>query len=492
MISVVVPALNEEAYLPSCLESLQKQVYNDKFEIVVVDNNSRDRTAAVARKFKVKVVRCERVGITAARQAGADAASGEIIVQADADTLYPPDWLTRIANHFSDPNVVAVGGNYSYREQFVGAKAAWAKAEFGLRNFVNFVSGRIFQKPPFISGANFAFRKDAFVKIGGYKEGSFYPDQFDLANRLGRLGEVVADSKLTVKTSSRRINKSVAMLLRDTLVNFFTALIHFFSFITGRVPRPVIRTSIRLSPIILIAGLLVYGYFIPTSEVFGKVYDKAETSDKVIALTFDDGPNEPYTSQILDILKAHNIKASFFVIGENVQRYPDTVKRIVAEGNVLGDHSYFHNANHALTMEGCQDLKIAQKIINETTGLDPALYRPPHGKKSPWELDCVKDEGMAEIMWTDSANELNKYVFFGKPSPEAVAQSIIRKAGPGKIIDLHDGYGTCHNCSRSDKSVTVEALPLIIEGLQKEGYRFLTVPELVNISAYNNGSEEHV
>lgn len=139
-----------------------------------------------------------------------------------------------------------------------------------------------------------------------------------------------------------------------------------------------------------VVSFTAYGYFVPSSPVFGKVYADESTKNKVVALTFDDGPNEPYTSQILDILAASNIKTTFFVIGHNVEQYPDSAARIIADGNVLGNHSYSHNANHALTDLGARDLEHAQVTINSTLGILPHLYRPPHGKKSPWELESVK------------------------------------------------------------------------------------------------------
>jgi peptidoglycan/xylan/chitin deacetylase (PgdA/CDA1 family) len=240
------------------------------------------------------------------------------------------------------------------------------------------------------------------------------------------------------------------------------------------------RVAFRVSPVAVIIILLAYGYFIPTSPVFGKVYYKGDNHNKVVALTFDDGPNEPYTSEVLDILDKYNVKATFFCVGKNVELYPETAKRIVAEGHVLGNHSYTHNANHALTEYGARDMMVAEKAISDTVGVKPHLYRPPHGKKSPWELEEVSDQGMIEVTWSVSTGELNTH------SSEKVAERIVDETHRGEIILLHDGYGTSHNCSQADKSLTVEALPLIIEKLQAEGYTFVTVPDLLDVPAYNN------
>lgn len=241
------------------------------------------------------------------------------------------------------------------------------------------------------------------------------------------------------------------------------------------------RLSAKLAPIMVIfVAFISYGYFVPTSPVFGKVYYKGSSAEKTVALTFDDGPNEPYTSEILDILDKYGIKATFFVIGQNVEEYPAVAKRIIQEGDVLANHSYSHQANHALTDYGAKDMDKAEEVIFKTLGIKPHLYRPPHGKKTPWELDEVKDQKMIEVTWDVAAPELNK------TSAVSLADKIVGKVKPGKIILLHDGYGTSHNTSKANKSLTVEALPLIIEKLQAEGYSFATVPELLDVPAYNN------
>jgi peptidoglycan/xylan/chitin deacetylase (PgdA/CDA1 family) len=251
---------------------------------------------------------------------------------------------------------------------------------------------------------------------------------------------------------------------------------------------PLVRTPARLAASVslaIIVSLFSYGYAAPGAQVFGKVYYTSKTSDKVVALTFDDGPNEPYTSQILDILDSYGVKATFFVVGKNVELYPETVRRIVAEGDVLGNHTYSHKANHAVTVGGDNDIELAQEAIFNVTGFKPHLYRPPHGKKSPWELKYLKREELVEVTWSAAANEAHDELLFGASVPEEVAKEIISKAKPGRIILLHDGYGTNHGDAKSDKSLTVKVLPSIIEELQKEGYRFVNVPELLDIPAYD-------
>ncbi|MGA7677404.1 MAG: polysaccharide deacetylase family protein [Dehalococcoidia bacterium] len=482
MISVIIPALNEEKFLSDCLESLINQDYEGEYEIIVVDNGSTDNTANIARNFGAKVVPCsERKCVSYVRQVGADVACGDIIAQADADTVYPRDWLTRIADHFySHPDTVAVAGRFIYRDP-----PSWAKFEYFLRDCANRLAAALFGRPFLVSGATFAFRRKAFLNVDGYEVTSYSSDQYGISSRLSKTGKVSYDRNLCILTSSRSVRKPLFLCIMEALVHIshwgtYMCKCYVNSFERFANKTTLRRVTIRLSPVVMLIILIMYGYVVPTSPVFGKVYYKGNCPEKVVALTFDDGPNEPYTSEILDILDSYKVKATFFVIGKNVELYPETAKRMIAEGHVLGNHSYSHNANHALTEYGAKDLAIAEEAIFNTVGVRPHLYRPPHGKKSPWELEEVKKQGLIEVTWSVSTGELNV------TSPVSVAQKIVSETRPDEIILLHDGYGTSHNCSKSDKSLTVEALPLIIEKLQAEGYRFVTVPELLDVPAYND------
>jgi peptidoglycan-N-acetylglucosamine deacetylase len=481
MLSVVVPAFNEEKLIKESLESLKKQDFQGEYEIIVVDNGSRDNTLQIARNMGIKVVSCPEKGVAFARQCGAEAACGEIIVQADADTIYPVWWLTRIAAHFKrHPGAVAVAGTFVYKNP-----PWWANFEYFLRVFFGMLSSLVFGRPLIISGANLAFTKKAFTQIGGYEHGAYSSDQINIATRLSTLGKVIYDGRLYCWTSERSVNKPVFSILAALVRNlsYFARYVGDTLGLVMKKRKPKLTsvstgTYLKIAIPALVIGILCYGYFVPASPVFGKVYYRSNTTSKVIALTFDDGPNEPYTSQILDILHEYDVPATFFLVGNNVVLYPETARRILAEGSVIGDHSYYHNANHALTLNADKDILLTQQTIFETTGVRPYLYRPPHGKKTPWELEKIKAKGFVEILWNISTNELS-----GRPS-RFLAEQIIQKARPGGIILLHDGYGTLHNTTRADKSCTVEMLPLIIEKLNQEGYSFVTVPDLLDIAAY--------
>jgi peptidoglycan/xylan/chitin deacetylase (PgdA/CDA1 family) len=490
MISIVIPALNEEKLLPDCLNSLRNQDYTGEYEIIVADNGSTDRTPDIARQFGAKVISCTKEkSVFYARQVGAGAARGDIIAQADADTVYPVDWLRRIAEKFaSRPNVVAITGRFVYRKP-----PWWAIFEYFLRTFGNWITA-ISGMPLVISGATLAFRRWAYISAGGYLGITYSADQIGICRRLSKLGKVIYDKKLYVVTSSRAVQKPAYVILMDFFghlnrwawyfLNDQMRTLHEFTWKT----RPRRLATTILPSVVFILAFTAYGYFIPSSPVFGKVYSEESTKNKVVALTFDDGPNEPYTSQILKILADNNIKATFFTIGKNVELYPDSSKRIMAEGHVLGNHSYSHYANHALTEYGARDLERAQITFNSTLGVFPHLYRPPHGKKSPWELEAVKKLGMIEVTWDVSANDQHVFAVFGHPTPEIFAREIVKDVHPGSIVLLHDGFGTQHGTIKADRSLTVQTLPLIIAQLKEKGYSFVTVPELLDVPAYIGGT----
>lgn len=480
-VSIVIPAYNEEKNLPDCLESLKSQDFAGDYELIVVDNASLDGTAAVAQRYGVTPITCAKKGVFFARAAGAAAARGEIIAQADADTIYPKNWLTSIVKRFAEQKeAVAVGGPFLYRDP-----PWWAPVERYLKYFFNILSLLSFGRPFIVSGANFAFRKWAFLLIDGYDPHVYAADQFDLATRLSRIGRVIYDDRIRIRTSARTMQKPFFYAFLDLFV-------HMGRYARYELQAPLdffrsLPKKIHLSPgRLLVTGLIVipmtffaYGYFVPASPVFGTIYYKGNTNEKIIALTFDDGPNEPYTSQILSILRNRGIKATFFTPGYNVEAYPETAKRIIAEGHVLGNHSYSHDANHALSMQGMRDLSLAQERIHEVTGVYPHLYRPPHGRKSPWELQYVQEQGLVAVNWSIATPEL------AGRTPEQMADDVVSKAAPGGIILLHDGYGLEHGTEKANKSATVLALPIIIKKLSEKGYRFVTVAELLNIQPYH-------
>jgi peptidoglycan/xylan/chitin deacetylase (PgdA/CDA1 family)/glycosyltransferase involved in cell wall biosynthesis len=490
-ISVIIPARNEAKLIADTLHSLQNQTYEGDYEIVVVDNGSRDATAAIARECGVRVVSAgEKKSVYYARQVGADATDSDIIVQADGDTLYPEDWLQKIVDRLKDnPEAVAVSGRFLYRAFFL-----WSFIELTVRDWLNRISAFFFNRPFLVSGATFAFRRWAFNKVGGYRNIPYSADQHGMTTRLRKLGEVLYDPKIYCLTSTRSVQQPWFVLMMAITDNIARLMVDFGINLVSPKPKttgPTLRKRMALSISAILAlfiAFTAYGYFSPRSPVFGEVLFKGDPDNKCVALTFDDGPNGIYTTQILDILKEYDVKATFFVVGKNVELYPDITKRMLAEGHIIGNHSNTHNANHALSDQGCRDLIDAQEVIYKVTGVLPHLYRPPHGKKTPWELDCVEENNLIEITWGVGADEYADTGADLDQAAQAYADKIISRTYPGAVILLHDGYGIEHNNKNADKTLTVKALPLLIEQLLAQGYQFVTVSEMFGVPAYNEAS----
>lgn len=218
-------------------------------------------------------------------------------------------------------------------------------------------------------------------------------------------------------------------------------------------------------PVLLIWLLFTsYGVFSIQSGVFISSINKINTNKPEIAITFDDGPHAN-TPAILDLLKAYNAKATFFVIGENAQNNPEILQRIAHEGHQIGNHTYTHSKLFpALKVsEMIEDIAKASIVIKKIIGKQPDTFRPPFGITNPSVTKAVKGLHLSVIGW--SVRSLDTKI----KNPEKVIRRIIKKTKPGSIILLHD-Y-TSHS---------PEILEQILIHYSKMNYEFLTVKELSN------------
>jgi peptidoglycan-N-acetylglucosamine deacetylase len=186
---------------------------------------------------------------------------------------------------------------------------------------------------------------------------------------------------------------------------------------------------------------------------------------KVIALTFDDGPWPETTAQVLDILKKNNIKATFFVVGRNVKNYPQLLKRVIAEGHAVGNHTWHHWYHFMNPEAAAYEIKNTAEIIYQTVGVRTNLFRPPGGIMHNGVVDFARNNDYAIIMWSSDSLD------YSRPSVPNLVNNVFRNARPGGIVLLHDGGG--------NRSQTVQALPEIINRFRQEGYSFVTIPELL-------------
>ena len=234
LISIVIPAHNEEKDIRNCLRSIKNQTYKS-IEVIVADNASTDRTAAIAREEGATVVYEAMPGVCAARQRGTEKARGTIVVSTDADTVFHKDWIKRIAETFaSDLEIVAVGGPF-----LLDARAPW----WGNVIFTNIVFGILRIRYKWngsvmnLFGSNTAFKRDAFE---GYdtslNQGG---DEIVLLRQLRQKGKIVFLFNNTVITSSRRLDKGFWYFL------LFYVFDYFYSLATGKslVPPRAIRSQ---------------------------------------------------------------------------------------------------------------------------------------------------------------------------------------------------------------------------------------------------------
>ncbi|MBO1053814.1 polysaccharide deacetylase family protein [Dolichospermum sp. UHCC 0352] len=194
---------------------------------------------------------------------------------------------------------------------------------------------------------------------------------------------------------------------------------------------------------------------------------KLPPEKKVIALTFDDGPWPSSTAKVLDILKKNNIKGTFFVVGQNVKNYPDLTKRVVTDGHIIANHTWHHWYHHMNAQTAAYEVANTTDIIYKTTGIKTSLFRPPGGNMRNGVAAYAKSNKYAVIMWSSDSMD------YSRPGVPRLINNIFREAKPGGIVLMHDGGG--------DRSHTVKALPEIISKFRKQGYEFVTVPELLEM-----------
>lgn len=191
-----------------------------------------------------------------------------------------------------------------------------------------------------------------------------------------------------------------------------------------------------------------------------------ETSErKLVALTLDDGPHPKHTEKVLRVLASYGVTATFFVVGENIKRYPELLREIVNQGHSLGNHSYSHpNLTRMSEAQIYRELERTNRLIKFYSGTTPLFFRPPYGLYNQKVRKVAHRLGLTMVLWDATAND-----FYLLP-PEKIERQVIQQVKPNSIILLHDGGG--------NRSRTVKALKTIIPLLLKKGFSFVTLWEL--------------
>ncbi len=208
-----------------------------------------------------------------------------------------------------------------------------------------------------------------------------------------------------------------------------------------------------------------------THQLFGEFFPRVEISDSLVALTFDDGPTVEYTNEVIDILKSKNVKATFFVTGSELTKYPDGGKKLVEAGHDLGNHSYSHTQMVLKSMEFIRtEIEVTDSLIQTAGYNDEIYFRPPYGKRLvglPWYL---KHHNRTTVMWDIEPESYSSI----SNDPVKIQSHISENISPGSIILLHVMY--------QSRQASRDALPGIIDELRSKGYTFVTVSELLAYS----------
>src|SRR3954470_23893046 len=214
------------------------------------------------------------------------------------------------------------------------------------------------------------------------------------------------------------------------------------------------------------AGFASYGAIAPESELFGQTLHLLSDS-KQIGLTYDDGPNDPHTFNLLDVLAKHEVEATFFLIGKHVAAKPEIARRIAAAGHVIGNHTFTHpNLAFCSEQRIRQELSDCKKVLQETIGEHSNLFRPPFGARRPAVLQIAREMEMMPVMWSVTCYDW-------KPTTaERVERNAARQISGGEIILLHDGG---HKAVGADRAHTIAATERIIARYKLENYSFLSL-----------------
>ena len=196
-----------------------------------------------------------------------------------------------------------------------------------------------------------------------------------------------------------------------------------------------------------------------------------------IALTFDDGPSLGGTEAVLDTLDEFGVLGTFFCVGANTKMHPEVVRRAYSSGHIIGAHSMNHGRTGAVSLTDGSHIDDCLREIRRVTGRTPALYRPPWGWLTPWEMLRLRQRGLEVIQWDIETPDSDV------PCPDGayMAKWALSKAQPGTILVFHDGNP---HADRYEKPETVRALRLLIPDLRSNGYEFVTIPHLLDVPAY--------
>ncbi len=225
-----------------------------------------------------------------------------------------------------------------------------------------------------------------------------------------------------------------------------------------------------------LATAVAVGYqsMAPTGQWYGRTFTGLPRGTKQLALTYDDGPNDPHTLRLLEVLARHDVRATFFMVGRYVKQRPEIAREVVRAGHVVGNHTFNHPL---LTLKSAaevrRELSDCHSALQDAIGEHSNLFRPPFGGRRPAVLRIARELGLEPVMWNAMGYDWNA------PPADAIEQKIAGQIRGGNAILLHDGG---HKDMGADRSQTVIATDHMITRYKSESYEFVTVPQMMKKS----------
>jgi len=225
------------------------------------------------------------------------------------------------------------------------------------------------------------------------------------------------------------------------------------------------------------AAVLYAGYaaMSPTSQLYGRTFVRGRPGSRQIALTFDDGPNDTHTGQLLEVLARNEVRATFFMIGRFVRERPQIARAVAEAGHVVGNHTDTHP-----NLIGCSSAQVAiqvdecERVLSDAVGAHSRLFRPPFGGRLPHVLGVLRDRGYETVMWSVSSRD------WSLATTDRIEQQVVSRIRGGDVVLMHDGG---HRQMGIFRGHTVGAVDRLIRRFKQEGFRFVTVPEMMQKGA---------
>ncbi len=235
--------------------------------------------------------------------------------------------------------------------------------------------------------------------------------------------------------------------------------------------------AVALTGAVSAAAAFAAGYqsMAPTGQWYGQTFTGLPRGSRQIALTYDDGPNDPHTLRLLEVLAKHGVHATFFLIGRYVQQHPEIAREIVEAGHIVGNHTFTHPLlTFKSEAEIGHELSQCRAALQDAIGEPSNLFRPPFGGRRPAVLRIARELGLEPVMWNVTGYDWNA------PPAAAIERKVAKQIHGGDVILLHDGG---HKQMGADRSQTVIATDRLIARYKSEGYEFVTIPQMMERSA---------